>query len=82
MKKILTVGLFLITSFLNILAQNTLEQVKLLAKEKKFEEAKNILEEIVDNNNKNAEAFFLLGKMNMALRNFEDASDSFEKLLN
>ncbi len=79
MKNALTIGLFLIASFLNILAQNTLEQVKLLAKEKKFEEAKNILEEIIDKNDKNAEAFFLLGKMNMALREFEDASDYFEE---
>ena len=79
MKNTLTIGLFLIASFLNILAQNTLEQVKLLAKDKKFEEAKNILDEIIDKNDKNAEAFFLLGKMNMALREFEDASDAFEE---
>ena len=79
MKNILTIGLFLMVSFLNILAQNTLEHAKLLAKEKKFEEAKNILEEIIDKDDKNAEAFFLLGKMNMALREFEDASDAFEE---
>jgi tetratricopeptide (TPR) repeat protein len=71
--------LFFLFSSLLLFAQNNLEEAKQLAKEKKFEEAKNILEDIIDGNDKNDEAFFLLGKMNMALRNFEDASENFEE---
>ncbi|MCP5063101.1 MAG: tetratricopeptide repeat protein [Ignavibacteriae bacterium] len=62
-----------------LFAQYNLEKAKLLANNKKFEEAKNLLEEIIDENDKNAEAHFVLGKVFMVLREFEDASDSFEE---
>lgn len=76
MKKTILFYLFGITL---LFAQNNLEKAKQLAEEKKFEEAKSILENIIDENEKNAEAYFILGRVFMAQKEFEDASDTFEE---
>ncbi len=70
--------LLLFANNINLFAQNNLKKAKELAKNKNYEKAKKILEEIVDKDETNAEAFFILGQMNMALRDFEEASDNFE----
>lgn len=62
-----------------LFAEGNLEKAKQLASDKKFEEAKNLLVEIIDENDRNAEAYFVLGRVYMALKEFEDASDSFEE---
>ena len=77
-KNIIKIISFFLVSSVFVFAQNNLEKAKQLAEDKNFEEAKNILEKIIEENEKDAEALFLLGKMNMALRNFEDASENFE----
>ncbi|MEE9432068.1 MAG: tetratricopeptide repeat protein [Melioribacteraceae bacterium] len=73
----LTLIIFFNANFL--LAQDNLENAKQLANDKKFEEAENILEKIIDKNDNNAEAYFVLGKVYMAQKEYEDASDTFEE---
>jgi len=75
----LLITLFIISSTSQLFAQDDLEKAKQLAKDKKFEDAKNLLEDIIDKNDKNTEAHFILGRVYMALKEFEDASDSFEE---
>ncbi len=75
----LFIVLLMVGSTSQLFAQDNLEKAKLLANNKKFEEAKYLLEEIIDENDKNAEVHFVLGKVFMVLREFEDASDSFEE---
>ena len=73
----LIIILFVSSNFL--FAQEKLDIVKQLIKEQKFDQAKNILEKIIDKNDKNAKAYFMLGKIQMIQGDFEDASDLFEK---
>jgi len=77
--------LFLLTiifSFsLNIYAfqVDVLLKAKRLLNEQKFDSAKVILQKIVKNDDKNHDAFFLLGKASMGLRDAEEATESFEE---
>lgn len=59
-------------------AQVEIEKAKKFLEEKNYDEAKELLESILDKNENNAEAYFLLGKVYMSLKEFEDASESFE----
>ena len=47
--------------------------------DKKYDEARDLLEDIVDEDESNAQAHFYLGRSNMALREFDDASENFEE---
>jgi len=56
-----------------------LEKARKLLNESKFEEGKTILEDIIDNDDKNHEAYFMLGKVYMELRDYEEATENFEE---
>jgi tetratricopeptide (TPR) repeat protein len=56
-----------------------LQKARRFFDESKFQQAKTELEKIVDNNSKNHEAYFYLGKTYFALNIFDDASDAFEE---
>ena len=76
--------LFLFSIFtIQILAfqNDDLQKAKQFLDENKLEEAKTILEEIIDEDDKNHEAYFILGKTFMALREPEDATESFEEAI-
>jgi len=64
-----------ITAFQN----DDLEKARKLLNENKFEKGKTILEEILDNDDKNHEAYFMLGKTYMALKDYEEATENFEE---
>lgn len=73
--------LFMISTTIQTLAfQNyDIEKAKHFFKEHKYEDAKTLLETILEKDNKNHEAYFMLGKTYMALGEPEDATDSFEE---
>lgn len=75
----LTSVIFLFASATSFFAQSNLEKAKELAKEKEFDKSKNILEKIINENDKNDEAYFVLGRVFMAQKEFDDASDAFEE---
>ncbi len=78
--KILTIFITLLLVIqISAFQNDSLEKAKQLIKEQKFEEAKNLLETIVENDDKNHEAYFILGKTFLSLREPEDATDSFEE---
>ncbi len=76
---LVTLMFILISSF--SFAQTDLEIAKQLVKEKKFSEAKDILENIIDKDDTNAEAYYVLGKVFMSLKEFDDAEDNFEEAI-
>jgi len=76
---IVTVILLSICSNSFFFAKDNLGKAKQLVKDKKLTEAIILLEEIIEDNESNAEAYFVLGKVNMELKEFGDASDSFEE---
>jgi len=73
------VFILILTCVSNTLAIDDLEKAENLLAENKFEEAKNLLEDFIDKDENNHEAFFLLGKVLMRMNEFEDASDNFEE---
>ena len=63
-----------------LFAQVYLDEAKQFLKDKKFNEAIDVLEKIIDDTDIiDAETYFVLGKAYMAIKEFEDASDSFEE---
>lgn len=83
--KILTtiiLALSLLSSILFSFQIDNLQKAKQLTKEKKFEEAKSLLEEIIDNDDQNHEAYFNLGKVNLYLKDYEESSENFEAAVN
>jgi len=80
--KYLNVLLFaslLFTLQISAIQNDNLEEARKLLKENKFEEGKTILEEIIENDDKNHEAYFMLGKTYMGLRDPEEATANFEE---
>ncbi len=62
-----------------IIANNDLDKAIKLLEAEKYEEAKTILEEIINKDDQNAGAYYYLGRTFMALRDYEEASDNFEE---
>lgn len=58
-----------------------MNKVKELIEAKKYKEAKSILERIVDQNEKDHEAYFYLGRVNLALNDYDEAEDNFEEAI-
>lgn len=81
MKKLtsLILALSLFSSILFSFQVDDLQKAKHLVKEKKFEEAKTLLEEIIENDDENHEAYFNLGKVNLFLKDYEESSENFEE---
>ena len=78
MKTILSlIALFLFTSTIYVNGQ--LQKARKLLRDSKYEEAKLLLEEIIDNDEKNDSAYYLLGRTLMILKEYEDAADMFEE---
>ena len=73
--------LFLFTLQISAIQNDDLEKAKQLIDENKLESAKEILESIIENDDKNHEAYFLLGKTYLRLREPEEATESFEEAL-
>ncbi len=61
------------------LSEDSLKKAIILFNNEQYVEAQEILEEIIDNNENNAEAYFYLGRTLMMLQEFDDAADSFEE---
>ena len=61
-----------------IIAQPDLANAISLYENNNFEDARDILENILDENENNHEAHFYLGKTNLRLKDFGEASDNFE----
>jgi tetratricopeptide (TPR) repeat protein len=72
--------LFTIQSF--AFQNNDLQKARQLANKNKLDEAKAILENIIENNGNNHEAFFVLGKLYMKLKSPEEATENFEEAIN
>jgi len=64
---------------ISAIQNDDLEKARKLLNESKFEEGKTILEDIIDNDDKNHEAYFMLGKVYMELRDYEEATENFEE---
>ncbi len=81
MKYLITL-LFILSLFtlqISAFQNDDLQKAKELINEKNFEAAKTILEKIIDNDDKNHEAYFILGKTWMGLKDYEEATESFEE---
>lgn len=69
----------LLTAQVFSIQNDDLERAKQLINENKSKEARMLLEEIVNKDDKNHEAFFLLGKVFMKLNDPEEATENFEE---
>ena len=69
----------LITLQISAFQNNDLQKAKQFLEDNKLEEAKAILEEIIDDDDKNHEAYFSLGKTYMRLKDPEEATENFEE---
>jgi tetratricopeptide (TPR) repeat protein len=65
-------------NFSFISAQSDLAKAISLFDENKYEEARDILEEILDENDSDSEALFYLGKTNISLKDYGEASENLE----
>lgn len=74
--KFLLVSLFFIAS--NLIAQTDLTKAISLIEENRNEKAKEILEDLLDNDENNAEVNFYLGRTYLNLKDYSEASDYFE----
>lgn len=82
MRKIVLFLLMFLCLLLNssiIIGNNDLDKAIKLLEAEKYEEAKTILEEIINKDDQNAGAYYYLGRTFMALRDYEEASDNFEE---
>ena len=75
-QKCLVVLLFFIVS--DLIAQADLKKAISLIEENKIEEAKDILEKLLDKDEDNAEANFYMGRTYLKLKDYSEASDYFE----
>ncbi len=84
MKKLNLIIFAILFSALQIFAfQNAnLQKAKELITENKFEQAKTLLKKIIDEDDKNHEAYSLLGQAYMELENYEEATEAFEGAVN
>jgi tetratricopeptide (TPR) repeat protein len=84
MKKLtfIILALSLLSSILFSFQLDNLQKAKQLIKEKKFEEAKILLDEIIENDDQNHKAYFNLGKVNLFVKNYEESSENFEEAIN
>jgi tetratricopeptide (TPR) repeat protein len=85
MKKLLLYTIltfFTIGNYYFLFAEDDLTKAKSLFDEKKYEDAQEVLEEILDTVENNAEIYFYLGKTLMMLNEYEDASENFEEAVN
>lgn len=78
MKYLLVISL-LFTLQISAFQNDDLHKAKQLFDENKLEDAKTILEKIIDDDDKNHEAYFLLGKTYMRLKDPEEATENFEE---
>lgn len=69
----------LFTLQISAIQNDDLQKAKKLIDDNKLEDAKVILEEILENDDKNHEAYFMLGKTYMGLRDAEEATENFEE---
>jgi len=60
-------------------AQTTMDAAREAVKSKNWQEAKKILESLIEQNEDNAQAHFLLGECFLALKDYDEASDEFEE---
>ena len=82
--KYLSASLFFFSlfSFQIFAFQNdNIQKAKQLFDENKYEEAQSILEEIVDEDDQNHEAYFFLGRTFMELGDAEEATENFEEAI-
>ena len=70
---------FLLTLQISAFQNSEIENAKQLLKENKLEEAKNLLKTLLENDDENHEAYFLLGSVYMKLREPEEATENFEE---
>ncbi|MCF6269361.1 MAG: tetratricopeptide repeat protein [Melioribacteraceae bacterium] len=76
---VLLLALPILTQPISAFQNDDLQKAKELINEKNFEAAKTILEKIIDDDDKNHEAYFTLGKTWMGLKDYEEATESFEE---
>jgi len=68
--------------FISIYAGNdNLNKAKELFEAKKFREAKSLLESLIENNDKDHEAFYYLGRVNLGLNDYDEAEENFEEAI-
>ena len=77
--KVLFFFFSIITLQISAFQNNDLQKAKQFLEDNKLEEAKAILEEIIDDDDKNHEAYFNLGKTYMRLKDPEEATENFEE---
>ncbi len=65
--------------YLPVLAQTGLDSAQKALKNKNWQEAKTLLEQAIEQNEKNARAHYLLGQCLIALKEYDDAADAFEE---
>jgi tetratricopeptide (TPR) repeat protein len=85
MKKLLLYTIltfFTIGNYHLIFAEGDLKKAISLFDKEKYEDAQEILEEILNTVEDNAEVYFYLGKTLMMLNEFEDASENFKEAVN
>ena len=69
--------IFILVRFLP--AQSTMDAAKEAIKDKKWQEAQKILEELIEKDEDNTQAHFLLGECFVALKNYDEAVDEYEE---
>ena len=65
--------------YLPVLAQTGLDSAQKALKNKNWQEAKTLLEQAIEQNEKNARAHYLLGQCLIALKEYDEAADAFEE---
>ncbi len=65
--------------YLPLLAQTGLDSAQKALKNKNWQEAKTLLEQAIEQNEKNARAHYLLGQCLIALKEYDEAADAFEE---
>lgn len=76
--QIFKIVLIIFLNFSFILAQSNLAKAISHFEGGKYEDAKDILEDLLDEDDKNSEVHFFLGKTNLRLKDYSEASDNFE----
>jgi tetratricopeptide (TPR) repeat protein len=63
------------------ISNGDLQKAKKLIKDAQYEEAKNLLEMIIDKDDQNDSAYYLLGRTWMMLKDFDEAEEMFEEAI-
>jgi len=71
--------LFTVLLIHSLWAQSSLDAAREAVKNEKWQEAKKILEKIIDQKDKNAEAHFLLGECFLNLEDYDNAIEQYQK---